>query len=118
MIRNNNNNNFLFSINFADNEKEMVMKLIKNRNVSFDSKLIRIEGEPPFKPKKVVVFISPKQFTIKEHMLKFIPRHVAAFRLCPCTKVRIHTHTQCLLAYAVFVLLFFFFGFLNRVRVI
>lgn len=70
-------------------EYELTMRSIKNRSVSYEVKLIRIEGEPAFKPKKVFIFISPKQLTVKEYVLKFLAKRIATFRLCPSTKVRL-----------------------------
>lgn len=76
----------MFEFN-SGTDHEMTSRSIKHRSISYEGKLIRVEGEPPFKPKRVVMFISPKQFTIKEFMLKFLMKRVATFRLCPSTKV-------------------------------
>ncbi|KAI1295618.1 Apoptosis-resistant E3 ubiquitin protein ligase 1 [Halotydeus destructor] len=58
----------------------------KNHTVSFDAKLLSINGDKLSKPKKVSIYVSPKQLTIKEFILKIIPKRVATFRLCPSTK--------------------------------
>ena len=47
-----------------------------------------MQGEKFSKAKKVFCFISPKQLTIKEYLLRFIPKRLVTFRLCPSTKVR------------------------------
>lgn len=60
----------------------------KNHNVSYDGKLLGINGERLLKPKKVLCYVSPKQLIIKELILKFIPKRLYTFRLCPSTKVR------------------------------
>lgn len=49
--------------------------------------LTRIEGEPCFKPKRVTMHITPKQFTVKEFVLKFLMKRIATYRVCPSTKV-------------------------------
>lgn len=59
----------------------------KNHNVCYDAKLVGINGERASKPKKVLCYVSPKQLIIKELILKFIPKRLFTFRLCPSTKV-------------------------------
>lgn len=59
----------------------------KNHNVCYESKLIAVNGERLSKPKKVMCYVSPKQVIIKELILKFIPKRLFTFRLCPSTKV-------------------------------
>lgn len=59
----------------------------KNHNVCYDAKLVGINGERISKPKKVLCYVSPKQLIIKELILKFIPKRLFTFRLCPSTKV-------------------------------
>lgn len=59
----------------------------KNHNVSYDAKLICVNGERIMKPKKVLCYVSPKQVIIKELILKFFPKRIYTFRLCPSTKV-------------------------------
>lgn len=67
----------------------LVHKNIASRkhNICYDAKLLSIAGQPKSKPRKVLCYIGPKQFTIKEMILKIIPKRVATFRLCPSTKV-------------------------------
>lgn len=50
--------------------------------------MVGIHGERTPKPKKVLCYVSPKQLIIKELILKFIPKRLFTFRLCPSTKVR------------------------------
>jgi apoptosis-resistant E3 ubiquitin protein ligase 1 len=74
----------------------LVHKNIASRkhNISYDAKLLYIEGQPRSKPKKVVCYIGPKQLTIKEMILKIIPKRIATFRLCPSTKVHKIEHEK------------------------
>lgn len=75
----------------------------KNHNVYYEAKLIGTNGERILKPKKVLCYVSPKQLIIKELILKFIPKRIYTFRLCPSTKVpttffcfaKIHTLSIC-----------------------
>lgn len=59
----------------------------KDPDICYAAKLLGMQGERFSKPKKVFCFISPKQLTIKEYLLKFIPKRLVTFRLCPSTKV-------------------------------
>ncbi|KAJ8964885.1 hypothetical protein NQ314_004549, partial [Rhamnusium bicolor] len=52
---------------------------------SIDSTLVSMENECR-KRKKVLCYVSPKQLIIKELILKFIPKRLFTFRLCPSTK--------------------------------
>ncbi|XP_061930085.1 apoptosis-resistant E3 ubiquitin protein ligase 1 isoform X1 [Apis cerana] len=58
----------------------------KDPNICYAAKLLGMQGEKFSKPKKVVCFISPKQLTIKEYLLRIIPKRLVTFRLCPSTK--------------------------------
>ncbi|XP_043274766.1 apoptosis-resistant E3 ubiquitin protein ligase 1 isoform X2 [Venturia canescens] len=58
----------------------------KDPDICYAAKLLGMQGEKFSKPKKVFCFISPKQLTIKEYLLKFIPKRLVTFRLCPSTK--------------------------------
>ncbi|XP_076250945.1 apoptosis-resistant E3 ubiquitin protein ligase 1 isoform X1 [Rhynchophorus ferrugineus] len=65
----------------------------KNHNICYDAKLIGIKGERVQKPKKVMCYVSPKQLIIKELILKFIPKRLFTFRLCPSTKFIFQSET-------------------------
>jgi hypothetical protein len=67
----------------------LVHKNIASRkhNISYDAKVLSIAGQPKSKPRKVLCYIGPKQFTIKEMILKIIPKRIATFRVCPSTRV-------------------------------
>ncbi|CAG9797240.1 unnamed protein product [Chironomus riparius] len=67
----------------------LVHKNIASRkhNISYDAKIMSVAGLPKSKPRKVICYIGPKQFTIKEMILKIIPKRIATFRLCPSTKI-------------------------------
>lgn len=58
----------------------------KSHNIWYEAKLVGLNGEKLGKPKKVFVYISPKQLTVKEYMLRIIPKRLITFRLCPSTK--------------------------------
>ncbi|XP_076173737.1 apoptosis-resistant E3 ubiquitin protein ligase 1 isoform X5 [Ptiloglossa arizonensis] len=59
----------------------------KDPNICYRARLLGMQGERFSKPKKVFCFISPKQLTIKEYVLRIIPKRLVTFRLCPSTKV-------------------------------
>lgn len=42
---------------------------------------------PSAKHKKLYCYITPKQLILKEYLLKFIPKRMCTFRLCPSTKL-------------------------------
>ncbi|XP_074038051.1 apoptosis-resistant E3 ubiquitin protein ligase 1 isoform X1 [Leptinotarsa decemlineata] len=65
----------------------------KNHNICYDAKLIGVNGERISKPKKVLCYVSPKQLIIKELILKFIPKRLFTFRLCPSTKFSFQAHS-------------------------
>lgn len=56
----------------------------KSHNIWYEAKLVGKNGDS--KLRKVFCYISPKQLTIKEYVLKFIPKRLVTFRLCPSTK--------------------------------
>ncbi|XP_023722301.1 apoptosis-resistant E3 ubiquitin protein ligase 1 isoform X3 [Cryptotermes secundus] len=58
----------------------------KNHNICYEARLVGMQGERLSKPKKVFCYVSPKQLTVKEFLLKFIPKRLVTFRLCPSTK--------------------------------
>ncbi|CAL1527790.1 unnamed protein product, partial [Lymnaea stagnalis] len=66
-------------------------KVIKNvykrkHNVWYTARLLSLHGQKLDKPKKVFVYISPKQMTIKEFCFKIYRRKLCTFRVCPWTK--------------------------------
>ena len=58
----------------------------KTQSSAFSARLLSVNNDRLNKPKKVFVFVSPKQLTIKEYILKIIPKRIVTFRLCPSTK--------------------------------
>ncbi|PSN50365.1 Apoptosis-resistant E3 ubiquitin protein ligase 1 [Blattella germanica] len=58
----------------------------KNHNICYEARLVSLQGERLSKPKKVFCYVSPKQLTVKEFLLKIIPKRLVTFRLCPSTK--------------------------------
>ncbi|CAH2077178.1 unnamed protein product, partial [Iphiclides podalirius] len=45
------------------------------------------------KPRRVLLLLSAKQLLLKDYVLKFIPKRVATFRLCPSTKLTLLPRT-------------------------
>ncbi|XP_052755161.1 apoptosis-resistant E3 ubiquitin protein ligase 1 [Galleria mellonella] len=54
----------------------------KRHNICYEARLL--SGG---KPRRVLCCISPKQFIVKDYILKFIPKRITSFRLCPSTKL-------------------------------
>ncbi|KAJ8730496.1 hypothetical protein PYW08_001909 [Mythimna loreyi] len=53
----------------------------KRHNISYEARLLT------GKQRRVLCCISPKQLTLKDYILKFIPKRITSFRLCPSTKL-------------------------------
>ncbi|XP_037957944.1 apoptosis-resistant E3 ubiquitin protein ligase 1 isoform X2 [Teleopsis dalmanni] len=73
----------------SSSDTTLVHKNIASRkhNICYEAKLLGNCNVPTkTKPRKVICFVGPKQITIKEMILKFIPKRIATFRLCPSTK--------------------------------
>lgn len=72
----------------SSSDTTLVHKNIASRkhNICYEAKLLSVYGQAKTKPRKVLCYIGPKQVTIKEMILKFIPKRIATFRLCPSTK--------------------------------
>lgn len=72
----------------SNSDTTLVHKNIASRkhNICYEAKLLSIYGATKGKPRKVMCYVGPKQVTIKEMILKFIPKRIATFRLCPSTK--------------------------------
>ncbi|XP_055916662.1 apoptosis-resistant E3 ubiquitin protein ligase 1 isoform X2 [Eupeodes corollae] len=72
----------------SSSDTTLVHKNIASRkhNICYEAKLLSIFGQNKSKPRKVLCYVGPKQVTIKEMILKFIPKRIATFRLCPSTK--------------------------------
>jgi hypothetical protein len=71
------------------NDAALVHKNVasKNHNIWYEARLVGLQGERLSKPKNVFCYVSPKQLTVKEFLLKFIPKRLVTFRLCLSTKV-------------------------------
>ncbi|XP_072939156.1 apoptosis-resistant E3 ubiquitin protein ligase 1 [Epargyreus clarus] len=52
------------------------------RGVAYEARLLA-----PGRPRRVLCCLSPKQLLVKDYILKFIPKRITSFRLCPSTKV-------------------------------
>lgn len=78
----------------SESETESVRKCTNSNSKScyFNAKLLPSSSGYPTnspvisKPKSVLCYISPKQLTIKEYILKIIPKRITTFRLSPSTK--------------------------------
>lgn len=71
----------------SSSDTTLVHKNISKRNICYEAKILNMLSQNKAKPRKVLCYIGPKQITIKEKILKFIPKRIATFRLCPSTKV-------------------------------
>ncbi|XP_068151337.1 apoptosis-resistant E3 ubiquitin protein ligase 1 isoform X2 [Drosophila tropicalis] len=78
----------------SSSDTTLVHKNIASRkhNICYEAKLLSIYGAAKSKPRKVLCYVGPKQVTIKEMILKFIPKRIATFRLCPSTKFHFLPH--------------------------
>lgn len=65
----------------------LVEKGLETKSITYETKLLTINGEKWIKNKKVYCTLSPKQIALKEYFLGIIPKRLATFRLCPATKV-------------------------------
>ncbi|XP_054264411.1 apoptosis-resistant E3 ubiquitin protein ligase 1-like [Macrosteles quadrilineatus] len=79
----------------SSSDAAMVHKNVRNHNICYEARLLTLHGERLSKPRKVLVYVSPKQLTIKEFLLKFIPKRLVTFRLCPSTKFQFLSDNRC-----------------------
>ncbi|KAL3873875.1 hypothetical protein ACJMK2_036958 [Sinanodonta woodiana] len=71
----------------SDDALICVDKSIKrNRNIWYEARLLECNHEKLSKPKKVFIYITPKQLKLKEYFLKIIGRRLYTYRVCPSTK--------------------------------
>ncbi|KAK6640290.1 hypothetical protein RUM44_011976 [Polyplax serrata] len=77
-------------------DAELIQKNVasKNHEICYEARLLKLQTENLPKPKKVFCYISPKQVIIKEFLLKFIPKRLLTFRLCPSTKFYFHGNSN------------------------
>ncbi|XP_063222882.1 apoptosis-resistant E3 ubiquitin protein ligase 1 isoform X2 [Bacillus rossius redtenbacheri] len=82
------NNGDFDIIVLSSSDAALVQKNVasKNHNICYEARLVGVQGETLAKPRKVFCYVSPKQLTVKEFLLKFIPKRLVTFRLCPSTK--------------------------------
>lgn len=91
----------LFNVPFlAGADATLVHKNVasKNHEICYEARLLSVQGEHLHKAKRVYCYVSPKQLVIKEFLLKFIPKRLVTFRLCPSTKVRKKSRLRAILA--------------------
>lgn len=79
----------IFNIFCSANDANLVYKNVasKNHNICYEARLVSLNGDRLVKPRRVACYVSPKQITIKDYVLKFFPKRLYTFRLCPSTKV-------------------------------
>lgn len=58
----------------------------KSHNIWYEARLIECNNEKLQKPKKVYIYITPKQLKLKEYFLKIIGKRLFTYRVCPSTK--------------------------------
>ncbi|XP_053395047.1 apoptosis-resistant E3 ubiquitin protein ligase 1-like [Mercenaria mercenaria] len=58
----------------------------KSHNIWYEARLIECNNEKLSKPKKVFIYITPKQLKLKEYFLKIIGKRLFTYRVCPSTK--------------------------------
>lgn len=117
-------NAFFELIVLSSCDTTLVHKNIASRkhNISYDAKVLSVAGQPKSKPRKVLCYIGPKQVTLKEMILKIIPKRIATFRLCPSTKVSFFLmHIYIILIYELlcvyFCLKYFFYKIDRKISV-
>ncbi|XP_049868280.1 apoptosis-resistant E3 ubiquitin protein ligase 1 isoform X2 [Pectinophora gossypiella] len=54
----------------------------KRHSISYEARLLS-----PGRPRRVLCCLGPKHLTVKDYILKFIPKRITSFRLCPSTKL-------------------------------
>ncbi|XP_071161964.1 apoptosis-resistant E3 ubiquitin protein ligase 1-like isoform X1 [Mytilus edulis] len=72
----------------SDDDLEVVNKTTskKSHNLWYEARLLSDTADSAEKAKRVYVYISPKQLTIKEYFLKIIGKKLHTWRVCPSTK--------------------------------
>ncbi|XP_014682029.1 PREDICTED: apoptosis-resistant E3 ubiquitin protein ligase 1-like [Priapulus caudatus] len=78
------------------NEAAVVKKNVDTRSHDcyYEAKMTTVGYERFTKSKKVYIYISPKQVTVKEFILRIIPMRLYTFRLCPSTKFIFHSNSD------------------------
>ncbi|CAG4934509.1 unnamed protein product [Parnassius apollo] len=70
-------------LNFPAGEAASVQRASGRRaHAAFEARLLA-----PGRPRRVLLALSAKHLLLKDYVLKFIPKRIAAFRLCPSTKL-------------------------------
>lgn len=58
----------------------------QKHNLWYEAQFLDLEN-PKAKPRKVYVYITPRQLTVKEFYLKIFPKRLFTFRVCPSTRM-------------------------------
>ncbi|KAK7493478.1 hypothetical protein BaRGS_00015378 [Batillaria attramentaria] len=74
-------------VKVSDELSKVNKTVVKRRhNLWYEVRLLACNNEKLERPKKVYLYISPKQLTLKEFYFKIYPRKLFTFRVCPSTK--------------------------------
>lgn len=77
---------YYYSSRPAASDTATVQRSISGKaSVSYEARLLG-----PGKPRRVLCCVGAKHLTLKDYLLKFIPKRITSFRLCPSTKVTLH----------------------------
>ncbi|XP_052269096.1 apoptosis-resistant E3 ubiquitin protein ligase 1-like isoform X1 [Dreissena polymorpha] len=71
----------------------------KCNNIWYKARLISCNNEKLAKPKKVYIYITPKQLKLKEYFLKIIGKRLFTYRVCPSTKFSFSGYSNQLASY-------------------
>ncbi|XP_070180625.1 apoptosis-resistant E3 ubiquitin protein ligase 1-like [Littorina saxatilis] len=81
------NGEFSIIVLSGDELAKVKKNVVKRRhNLYYEVRLVACNNEKLEKPKKVYLYISPKQLTLKEFYFKIYPKKLCTYRVCPSTK--------------------------------
>ncbi|KAL5008817.1 hypothetical protein ScPMuIL_014398 [Solemya velum] len=80
------NGEFNILVISADDAACVHKNMAKKSQIWYEARLVAYNHEFLDKAKKVFIYISPKQLTVKEFYLKIIGKKLYTYRLCPSTK--------------------------------
>ncbi|WAR20444.1 AREL1-like protein [Mya arenaria] len=80
------NGDFNILVLSSDDHNCVEKNISKSHNIWYEARLIECNHEKLSKPKKVYIYITPKQLKLKEYFLKIIGKRLFTYRVCPSTK--------------------------------
>ncbi|XP_052769261.1 apoptosis-resistant E3 ubiquitin protein ligase 1-like isoform X1 [Mya arenaria] len=80
------NGDFNILVLSSDDHTCVEKNISKSHNIWYEARLIECNHEKLCKPKKVYIYITPKQLKLKEYFLKIIGKRLFTYRVCPSTK--------------------------------